>query len=264
MGRALRHAVREPALAGRAAHQLQHDQASGSSGCTSFASSRRAAVSTCCPPRSACRWRPSCASSNTTSAASRDMQRLPDAVVIIDLKTEEIGLREADRLEIPIVGLVDTNCDPTPVDYVIPGNDDAIRSCELIIRTLGGAIEGSAAVARGGGAPPGRGGGAEAQGGRGAQAPRGGGKGQAGGRGEGEGRSRGQGQGRGGRQGAGGGEADRGDTRGGGRGAAASTRGRSARARRQGDQAEADREAARRSPAAADGRTAAGAREERG
>ncbi len=74
-----------------------------------------------------------------------DMQRLPDAVVIIDLKTEEIGLREADRLEIPIVGLVDTNCDPTPVDYVIPGNDDAIRSCELIVGTLGGAIEGAAA-----------------------------------------------------------------------------------------------------------------------
>jgi small subunit ribosomal protein S2 len=74
-----------------------------------------------------------------------DMQRLPDAVVIIDLKTEEIALREAERLDIPIVGLVDTNCDPTPVDYVIPGNDDAIRSCELIVGTLGAAIEGAAA-----------------------------------------------------------------------------------------------------------------------
>jgi small subunit ribosomal protein S2 len=74
-----------------------------------------------------------------------DMERLPDAVVIVDLKTEEISLREAERLEIPIVGLVDTNCDPTPVDYVIPGNDDAIRSCELIIGTLGEAIETAAA-----------------------------------------------------------------------------------------------------------------------
>jgi small subunit ribosomal protein S2 len=74
-----------------------------------------------------------------------DMQRLPDAVVIIDLKTEEIALREAERLEIPIIGLVDTNCDPTAVDYVIPGNDDAIRSCELIVGTLGAAIEGAAA-----------------------------------------------------------------------------------------------------------------------
>jgi small subunit ribosomal protein S2 len=74
-----------------------------------------------------------------------DMQRLPDAVVIIDLKSEEIALREAERLEVPIVGLVDTNCDPTAVDYVIPGNDDAIRSCELIVGTLGAAIEGAAA-----------------------------------------------------------------------------------------------------------------------
>ena len=74
-----------------------------------------------------------------------DMQRIPDAVIIIDLKTEEIALREAERLEIPIVGLVDTNCDPSPVDYVIPGNDDAIRSCELIIGALGSSIEGAAA-----------------------------------------------------------------------------------------------------------------------
>ena len=74
-----------------------------------------------------------------------DMQRLPDAVIITDLKTEEITLREAERLDIPIVGLVDTNCDPRPVDYVIPGNDDAIRSCELVIGTLGEAIEGAAA-----------------------------------------------------------------------------------------------------------------------
>jgi small subunit ribosomal protein S2 len=77
-----------------------------------------------------------------------DMERLPDAVVIIDLNTEEIGLREAARLEIPIVGLVDTNCDPSEVDYVIPGNDDAIRSCDLVIRTLGAAIESSASVWR--------------------------------------------------------------------------------------------------------------------
>jgi small subunit ribosomal protein S2 len=74
-----------------------------------------------------------------------DMQRLPDAVVIIDLKSEEIALREAERLEIPIIGLVDSNCDPGPVSYVIPGNDDAIRSCELVISTLGAAIEGAAA-----------------------------------------------------------------------------------------------------------------------
>jgi small subunit ribosomal protein S2 len=71
----------------------------------------------------------------------RDMERLPDAVFVTDLKTEEIAVREAARLRIPIIGLVDTNCDPTPIDYVIPGNDDAIRSCQLAIGTIGAAIE---------------------------------------------------------------------------------------------------------------------------
>ena len=71
----------------------------------------------------------------------RDMDRLPDAVFVTDLKTEEIAVREAERLRIPIIGLVDTNCDPTPIDYVIPGNDDAIRSCQLVIGTIGAAIE---------------------------------------------------------------------------------------------------------------------------
>jgi small subunit ribosomal protein S2 len=71
----------------------------------------------------------------------RDMDRLPDAVFVTDLKTEEIAVREAVRLRIPIIGLVDTNCDPTQIDYVVPGNDDAIRSCQLVIGTIGGAIE---------------------------------------------------------------------------------------------------------------------------
>jgi small subunit ribosomal protein S2 len=71
----------------------------------------------------------------------RDMDRLPDAVFVADLKTEEIAVNEAARLRIPIIGLVDTNCDPTPVDFVIPGNDDAIRSCQLIIGTIGKAAE---------------------------------------------------------------------------------------------------------------------------
>ncbi len=71
----------------------------------------------------------------------RDMERPPDAVFAIDLKTEEIAVREAARLRIPIIGLVDTNCDPGPIDFVIPGNDDAIRSCELVISTIGSAIE---------------------------------------------------------------------------------------------------------------------------
>jgi len=71
----------------------------------------------------------------------RDMDRLPDAVFVTDLKTEEIAVREAARLRIPIIGLVDTNCDPKPIDYVVPGNDDAIRSCQLVIGTIGAAID---------------------------------------------------------------------------------------------------------------------------
>jgi len=70
----------------------------------------------------------------------RDMQRPPEAVFVIDLNAEEIAVNEATRLGIPIVALVDTNCNPRPVEYVIPGNDDAIRSCDLIVRTLGESI----------------------------------------------------------------------------------------------------------------------------
>lgn len=61
-----------------------------------------------------------------------EMQRRPDAVVIVDLKKEAIGVREANRLGIPVIGLVDTNCDPDEANYVIPGNDDAIRSVRLM------------------------------------------------------------------------------------------------------------------------------------
>ncbi len=65
-----------------------------------------------------------------------DMQRRPDAVVIVDLKKEAIAVREANRLGIPVVGLVDTNCDPDEAQFVIPGNDDAIRACALVLTAL--------------------------------------------------------------------------------------------------------------------------------
>jgi small subunit ribosomal protein S2 len=69
-----------------------------------------------------------------------NMQRLPNALFVIDLGTEAIAVREAQRLRIPIIGLVDTNCDPDGIDYVIPGNDDAIRSCALITKAIGGVL----------------------------------------------------------------------------------------------------------------------------
>jgi small subunit ribosomal protein S2 len=74
----------------------------------------------------------------------RDMKRLPQAALIIDLKTEAIAVAEATRLGIPILGLVDSNVDPLGVSFPIPGNDDSMRSCELVISTVGEAVSESA------------------------------------------------------------------------------------------------------------------------
>ena len=70
----------------------------------------------------------------------RDMKKLPQAMVIVDPKKEEIAIKEARILNIPVFGVVDTNCDPDMVDYVIPGNDDAVRSVKLLIGALTNAI----------------------------------------------------------------------------------------------------------------------------
>jgi small subunit ribosomal protein S2 len=69
-----------------------------------------------------------------------DMKRQPDAIFIVDLRKEQLAVREAKRLNLPVVALVDTNCDPDEADYVIPGNDDAIRSCDLIVRAIADGI----------------------------------------------------------------------------------------------------------------------------
>jgi len=76
-----------------------------------------------------------------------DMKRLPDAVFVVDLRKEQLAIREARRLGLPVVALVDTNCDPDDADFVIPGNDDAIRSCNLILRVIAdGILDGSGKV----------------------------------------------------------------------------------------------------------------------
>jgi small subunit ribosomal protein S2 len=88
------------------------------------------------------------------------MRRQPDAVFIVDLRKEQLAVREARRLGLPVVALVDTNCDPDEADYVIPGNDDAIRSCSLVVRAVAdGIAEGQSKAsvrdfARNGGAQP--------------------------------------------------------------------------------------------------------------
>jgi small subunit ribosomal protein S2 len=70
----------------------------------------------------------------------RGMTRLPDAVFIVDTRHEQIAVDEARKLKIPVVGVVDTNCDPDEVDYVIPGNDDALRSIRLFAAGVAGAV----------------------------------------------------------------------------------------------------------------------------
>ena len=78
---------------------------------------------------------------DTNLGGVADMRRQPDAVFVLDLRKEQLGVREARRLGLPIIALVDTNCAPDEADYVIPGNDDAIRSCSLVVRVIADAIE---------------------------------------------------------------------------------------------------------------------------
>ena len=70
----------------------------------------------------------------------KNMKKLPGALFIVDPRKEKIAVAEAKKLNIPIVAIVDTNCDPDDVDYVIPGNDDAIRAVKLIAGTIANAI----------------------------------------------------------------------------------------------------------------------------
>jgi len=70
----------------------------------------------------------------------RDMKDLPDAIFVVDPKKERICIQEAHALGIPLIGIVDTNCDPDELDYVIPGNDDAIRAVKLIVSTMADAV----------------------------------------------------------------------------------------------------------------------------
>ena len=88
---------------------------------------------------------------NKNLSGIKSMSRLPDAVFIIDVKKEEIAVAEANRLGIPIVAVVDTNCSPEGIDYVIPGNDDALRAVRLFASRIADAIvEGNQIATEGG------------------------------------------------------------------------------------------------------------------
>jgi small subunit ribosomal protein S2 len=85
----------------------------------------------------------------------KDMVRVPQLLFVIDPRREDIAVREANRLEIPVIALVDTNCDPDPIQYVVPGNDDAIRSIRLMASAVADAVaEGRAEFTEGEEAAP--------------------------------------------------------------------------------------------------------------
>jgi len=77
---------------------------------------------------------------NRRFGGMRDMRRLPDILFVTDVRREALAIKEANILEIPVIALVDTNCDPDPVDYVIPANDDAIRAIKLITGKIADAV----------------------------------------------------------------------------------------------------------------------------
>ena len=76
----------------------------------------------------------------TNLGGIKDMEELPGVIFIVDSKKEAIAIQEAKKLNIPVVGLVDTNCSPEDIDYIIPGNDDAIRSVKLIAQVIANAV----------------------------------------------------------------------------------------------------------------------------
>jgi small subunit ribosomal protein S2 len=85
----------------------------------------------------------------------KNLEKPPSAVFVIDTKKEHIAVTEANRLRIPVVAIVDTNCDPDIIDYVIPGNDDAIRSAQLMSRVIADAVNEGREIGRRRGAQPG-------------------------------------------------------------------------------------------------------------
>ncbi len=75
-----------------------------------------------------------------TLGGLKNLNQMPSAIIVVDPRREELAIKEASRLGIPIIAITDTNCDPDPIDYVIPGNDDAIRSVRLILSRLADAM----------------------------------------------------------------------------------------------------------------------------
>ena len=106
------------------------------------------------PKKEGIRMQRECRKLEQNLGGIKDMNRLPAAVFIVDVKKERIALNEAKRLKIPIVAIVDTNCDPEGIDYLIPGNDDAIRAIRLITGAMADAVNEGLALQEQRGARP--------------------------------------------------------------------------------------------------------------
>ena len=98
------------------------------------------AAMSCCPRKKSSSSSASANISRLTWPASSTLSRLPDALFVIDSNKEQIAVKEARKLGIPVVAVVDTNCDPSEVDYIIPGNDDALRAIRLFASKIADSI----------------------------------------------------------------------------------------------------------------------------
>ena len=134
------HAVRLEPLARRPAHELAHDLRADRVPPRPAPPEGAKASSTLLPSKERIGMEADLEKLEANLGGVADMKRQPDAVFVIDLKKELLGVREAHRLGVPVIGLVDTNADPDEAEFVIPGNDDAIRSCDLVARVVADGI----------------------------------------------------------------------------------------------------------------------------
>jgi small subunit ribosomal protein S2 len=130
------HVLREPALAGRTADQLGHGTEIRKE-LDDMATDGRYEL---LPKKEVIKLERERKHLQANLAGIKNMSRLPDAIFVIDSNKEQIAVREARKLGIPVVAVVDTNCDPSEVDYVIPGNDDALRAIRLFTSKIAESI----------------------------------------------------------------------------------------------------------------------------
>ena len=139
--RAVRHAVHQRALARRHAHQLRDHRQARREDAASTSACARSGEFEAMPKKEALILGRELEKLERNLGGIRDMGRRPDAVFVLDTKKEHIAVTEANKLGIPVVAVVDTNCDPDVIQYVIPGNDDAIRAGTLMCRIIADAVE---------------------------------------------------------------------------------------------------------------------------